>query len=61
MPLLNRLRRLIPAQGRALGPLDADQIDEIRSVLHPEVRIGWDATSDEIVRVMDREKALRGR
>ena len=54
--LLNRLRRLIPAQGRALGPLDADQVDEIRSVLHPEVRIGWGATSDEIVRVMDREQ-----
>ena len=28
--LLNRLRRLIPARGRALGPLDADQVDEIR-------------------------------
>ena len=54
--LLNRLRRLIPAQGRALGPLDADQVDEIRSVLHPEVRIGWGGTSDEIVRVMDREQ-----
>ena len=54
--LLNQLRRLIPAQGRALGPLDADQVDEIRSVLHPEVRIGWGATSDEIVGVMDREQ-----
>ena len=54
--LLNRLRRLSPAQGRARGPLDADQVDEIRSVLHPEVRIGWGGMSDEIVRVMDREQ-----
>ena len=54
--LLNRLRGLIPAHGTAHGPLDADQVDEIRSVLHPEVRIGWGATSEEIVRAMDREQ-----
>ncbi len=54
--LANRLRRLIPAHGTALGPLDADQVDEIRSVLHPEVRIGWGATSEEIVRAMDGEQ-----
>jgi hypothetical protein len=54
--LPNRLRGLIPAHGTALGPLDADQVDEIRSVLHPEVRIGWGATSEEIVRAMDREQ-----
>ncbi|MGH7412871.1 MAG: DEAD/DEAH box helicase [Candidatus Rokuibacteriota bacterium] len=51
-----RLRGLIPVRGPALGPLDADQVDEIRSVLHPEVRIGWGATSEEIGRVMDREQ-----
>ncbi|MGH7300875.1 MAG: UvrD-helicase domain-containing protein [Candidatus Rokuibacteriota bacterium] len=54
--LPNRLRGLIPAHGTASGPLDPDQVDEIRSVLHPEVRIGWGATSEEIVRVMDREQ-----
>ena len=54
--LLNRLRGLIPAHGTAHGPLAADQVDEIRSVLHPEVRIGWGATSEEIVRAMDREQ-----
>ena len=54
--LLNRLRGLIPAHGTAHGPLAADQVDEIRSVLHPEVRVGWGATSEEIVRAMDREQ-----
>jgi hypothetical protein len=54
--LLNRLRGLIPVQGSTHGLLDADQVDEIRSVLHPEVRIGWGATNEEIVQVMDREQ-----
>jgi superfamily I DNA/RNA helicase len=54
--LLNRLRGLIPVQGSTHGLLDADQFDEIRSVLHPEVRIGWGATNEEIVQVMDREQ-----
>ena len=54
--LPSRLRALIPGHGAARGPMDADQVDEIRSVLHPEIRIGWGATSEEIVRVMDREQ-----
>jgi len=49
--LPHRLRALIPDHGAARGFLDAD-----RGVLHPEVRIGWGASSDEIVRVMDREQ-----
>lgn len=54
--LLDALRGLIPARGRPHEPLAPDQVDEIRGVLHPEVRIGWGATSEEIVRVMDREQ-----
>lgn len=54
--LLPRLRGLIPARGAARGSLDAQQLDEIRSVLHPEIRIGWGATGEEIVRVMDLEQ-----
>ena len=53
--LLPRLRRLVPTRG-VRGSLDAEQLDEIRSVLHPEIRIGWGATGEEIVRVMDREQ-----
>jgi hypothetical protein len=54
--LLRRLRGLIPARGAARGSLDPQQLDEIRSVLHPEIRIGWGATDKEIVRVMDLEQ-----
>jgi hypothetical protein len=54
--LLPRLRGLIPARGTARGSLDPQQIDEIRGVLHPEIRIGWGATSEDIVRAMDLEQ-----
>ena len=54
--LLPRLRKLLPARGAARGSLDPQQLDEIRSVLHPEIRIGWGATGAEIVRVMDLEQ-----
>lgn len=54
--LLPRLRKLVPARGAARGLLDPQQLDEIRSVLHPEIRIGWGATGAEIVRVMDLEQ-----
>lgn len=54
--LLPRLRGLIPPRGTARGALDAQQIDEIRGVLHPEIRIGWGATGEEIVRAMDLEQ-----
>ena len=53
--LLPRLRKLVPTRG-GRGSLDTEQLDEIRSVLHPEIRIGWGATGEEIVRVMDREQ-----
>ncbi len=54
--LLPRLRGLLPARGVARGSLDPQQLDEIRSVLHPEIRIGWGVTGEEIVRVMDLEQ-----
>jgi AAA domain-containing protein len=54
--LLPRLRGLIPPRGAARGTLDVQQVDEIRSALHPEIRIGWGATGEEIVRVMDLEQ-----
>ena len=54
--LLPRLRGLIPARGAARRPLDPEQLDEVRSVLHPEIRIGWGVPGEEIVRVMDREQ-----
>ena len=54
--LLPRLRGLVPPRGTARGALDAQQLDEIRGVLHPEIRIGWGATGEEIARVMDLEQ-----
>ena len=54
--LLPRLRELVPARGGARGSLDPQQVDEIRGVLHPEIRIGWGATGEDIVRVMDLEQ-----
>jgi hypothetical protein len=54
--LLPRLRELVPARGEARGSLDPQQVDEIRGVLHPEIRIGWGATGEDIVRVMDVEQ-----
>ena len=54
--LLSRLRGLLPARGAGRESLDPQQLDEIRTVLHPEIRIGWGATDEEIVRVMDLEQ-----
>jgi len=54
--LLLQLRRLIPHWVPPLEPINALQVDEIRSVLYPEIRIGWGHTDSEIVRVMDREQ-----
>ena len=54
--LLPRLRKLLPARKPTRRVLDPQQLDEIRSVLHPEIRIGWGATGTEIVRVMDLEQ-----
>ena len=54
--LLLQLRRLIPHWVPPLEPMNVLQIDEIRGVLYPEIRIGWGHTDSEIVRVMDREQ-----
>lgn len=54
--LLARLRGLIPPWAASRGSLDAEQVDEIRAVLHPEIRIGWGASGEEIVQVMDRDQ-----
>lgn len=54
--LLPRLRGLLPAWSKRLPRLDPAEIDEIRAVLHPEVRIGWGCSDADILRVMDREQ-----
>jgi len=54
--LLRRLQGLIPNWATRRGPLNPDQIDEIRGVLYPEIRVGWGSTDEEIFRVMDREQ-----
>jgi len=54
--LLLQLRRLICHRVPPLEPLNALQVDEIRGVLYPEIRIGWGYTDREIVQVMDREQ-----
>jgi hypothetical protein len=54
--LLLQLRRLIPDWVPPREPMNVLQIDEIRGVLYPEIRIGWGHTDSEIVRVMDREQ-----
>jgi superfamily I DNA/RNA helicase len=53
---LQRLRRLLPPRAARQDPLTADEIDEIRGVLYPEIRIGWGSSGDEILRVMDLEQ-----
>jgi hypothetical protein len=59
--LLPALRRLIPPWVRNLDPLNSIQIDEIRSILHPEIRIGWSHSDTEILQVMDREQECLAR
>lgn len=54
--LLLHLRRLIPHWVPPLEPMNGLQVDEIRGVLYPEIRIGWGHTNSEIVQVMDREQ-----
>jgi hypothetical protein len=54
--LLPQLRSLLPSLAARLEPLNSLQVDEIRGVLYPEIRIGWGHTDEEIVRVMDREQ-----
>jgi len=54
--LLLQLRRLIPDWVPPREPMNVLQIDEIRGVLYPEIRIGWGYTDNEIVQVMDKEQ-----
>jgi superfamily I DNA/RNA helicase len=54
--LLLQLRRLIPDWVPPREPMNLLQIDEIRGVLYPEIRIGWGYTDTEIVQVMDKEQ-----
>lgn len=50
-----RLRRLLERwAGRPR--LSPAQVDEIRAVLYPEIRLGWGHGDAEIIRVMDREQ-----
>ncbi len=51
--LLPRLRALLPPWAKRPAALTPDQMDEIRAVLYPEIRVGWGLTSAEILRVMD--------
>ena len=54
--LLPALRRLIPSWVPGLDPLNSVEIDEIRGILHPEIRLGWGHSDTEILQVMDREQ-----
>lgn len=54
--LLPRLRRLIPEWAIRREALTPAQIDEIRGVLYPEIRVGWGYTDEDILQVMDREQ-----
>ncbi|OGW51760.1 MAG: hypothetical protein A2V62_06845 [Nitrospirae bacterium RBG_19FT_COMBO_58_9] len=54
--LLPALRRLIPSCVPDLDSLSSIQIDEIRGILHPEIRLGWSHSDTEILQVMDREQ-----
>jgi hypothetical protein len=50
------LRMLLPRWPATLEPLAPIHLDEIRGVLHPEIRIGWLPTDEEIEHVMGREQ-----
>ena len=54
--LLPRLRALLPPSSGGLPPLSPAQVNEIRGVLYPEIRIGWGRSDSEILQVMDREQ-----
>jgi superfamily I DNA/RNA helicase len=54
--LLPRLRRLLPPWSAGTPRLTPAQVDEIRAVLYPEIRIGWAMSDQEIVEVMDRQQ-----
>src|SRR5687768_9173833 len=54
--LLARLRGLVPPWAARMPVLTADQVDEIRAALYPEIRVGWGRSHAEILEVMDRDQ-----
>lgn len=54
--LLPALRRLVPRWAATSDPLAPLHLDEIRGVLHPEIRIGWHPNDEDIERVMAAEQ-----
>lgn len=54
--LLPALRTLVPRWAGTQEPLAPLHLDEIRGVLHPEIRIGWHPSDEEIERVMAGEQ-----
>lgn len=54
--LLPGLRRLIPKWAAGRETLTPSEMDEIRGMLYPEIRIGWGRTDEEILLVMDQEQ-----
>ncbi len=56
-----RLRSLLPGWSTRLDRLTPIQVDEIRGVLYPEIRVGWGVPDDQISGVMDRQQERRAR
>jgi hypothetical protein len=54
--LLTRLRRLLPTWAARAPRLSPAQVDEIRAVLYPEIRVGWAHDDAQVLEVMDREQ-----
>lgn len=59
--LLPRLRNLIREGATERETLNPLQVDEIRGVLYPEIRVGLGPADEEILRVMDREQECLAR
>jgi hypothetical protein len=54
--LLPRLRGLLPTWAAHAARLNPAQVDEIRAVLYPEIRVGWAHDDAQLLEVMDREQ-----
>jgi hypothetical protein len=54
--LLPGLRRLLPEAAAYAPRLSPKQVDEIRAVLYPEIRVGWAHDDAQLLEVMDREQ-----
>jgi len=54
--LLPRLRQLLPSGGAPGQRLSRDQVEEIRGVLYPEIRVGWAHEDAQLIEVMDKEQ-----